>query len=154
MPAQGSDRPWSYLPESGIIANCSWPHQGENVALYCLHDHWRSFAPVLALSKNFHLSSSATLSAVFWACPDGTFRPPQESMGVFLAVPSQLLLPLSWRILLAETLGNTLAISESLTTSITSFCCGFTCGYSSAPLMLAVTAASNWASKAASGTFG
>lgn len=51
------------------------------MALYCHYDHWRSFAPVLALLKNFQLSSSATLSAVFWACPDGTFRPPRGEHG-------------------------------------------------------------------------
>lgn len=39
------------------------------------------FVPVLALWKNFQLSSSATLSAVFWVCPDGTFRPPRGEHG-------------------------------------------------------------------------
>lgn len=62
---------------------------------------------------------------------------PKEGMGVFLAARSQLLsLPLSRRILLAETPGNTVTISESLTIFITSFRCGFTCGYLSAPLTL------------------
>lgn len=69
--------------------------------------------------------------------PHGTFRPPREDhQGVYGCMEPAALLAAVRRILLAETLGNTVAISESLTTFITSFCCGFTSGYLSAPLTL------------------
>lgn len=36
LPAQGSDWSCFYLPKSQIIASCSWPHQGENLASLCI----------------------------------------------------------------------------------------------------------------------
>lgn len=148
LPAPGSDRPWSCLPESHIIANCSWPHQGENVASLCIVTTATTGRPFTQRALAFVCICSCLVGEF----PGRLFRhsvrsllglprwnlqtTPRRAWG-FLAVRSQLLfLPLSRRILLAETPGNTATISESLTTFITSFCCGFTCGYLSAPLML------------------